>query len=135
MITVYTTSSCTACRQALKWFTENNILYTERKISSDEPFTKAELKKLLQLTENGWNDLICKRSNVYRSLTNEFGNYSIEYSMEVVIANPSMLKKPIITNNKIVRAGVNSTVLRSFIPRNRRKQYLIQYYINDLDSI
>ncbi|MCH1976482.1 Spx/MgsR family RNA polymerase-binding regulatory protein [Enterococcus hirae] len=135
MIIVYTTVSCTACRQAIKWFTDNNILFSERKIQSNNPFTKVELKEILFLTENGWEDLICKRSNVYKFFVDEFEEYTLERSIEFVIAHPNILKKPIIMDEKKVRAGFNTTVLRSFIPRKRRKKDLAQYYINSLDII
>jgi len=51
MISLYTTPSCTSCRKARAWLTENELPFKERNIFSD-PLNSDELMEILSLTKN-----------------------------------------------------------------------------------
>ena len=70
MVTLYTSPSCTSCRKARAWLKEHNIPYAERNIFSD-PLSVDELKQILQMTEDGTEEIISTRSKVYHDLHNE----------------------------------------------------------------
>ena len=50
MISLYTTPSCTSCRKARAWLTENELPFKERNIFSD-PLNSDELLEILSLTK------------------------------------------------------------------------------------
>ena len=57
-VTIYTQSSCSSSRKALKWLNENNIAYTEKRTTS-QPLTLAEFKHILSMTEDGTVTSVC----------------------------------------------------------------------------
>ncbi|MBA1393688.1 transcriptional regulator Spx, partial [Lactobacillus sp. XV13L] len=61
MVTLYTSPSCTSCRKAKKWFKEHNIPFKERNIFA-QPLSKDEIKRILQMTEDGTEEIISTRS-------------------------------------------------------------------------
>ena len=56
MLTLYTSPSCTSCRKARAWLQEHEIPYVERNIFS-EPLNIDELKAILQMTEDGTEEI------------------------------------------------------------------------------
>ena len=134
MIVIYTAVSCVASRRAISWFKRNRISYIERKISNKNPLTKKELKDILVLTDNGWEDILCFRSNCYKKIKKEFEGYTFEKAVDVAIRNPTLVRNPIITNGKIIKIGFNEDVLRSFIPKKCRKKKLMQYYSSTIND-
>ena len=65
MLTLYTSPSCTSCRKARAWLQEHEIPFVERNIFS-EPLNISELKAILQMTEDGTEEIIwfcCKVLN------------------------------------------------------------------------
>jgi Arsenate reductase and related proteins, glutaredoxin family len=67
MVTIYTSPSCTSCRKAKAWLEQHDIPYKERNIYS-EPLNKQEIKQVLQMTENGTEEIISTRSKAFQNL-------------------------------------------------------------------
>lgn len=67
MLTLYTSPSCTSCRKARAWLQEHEIPFVERNIFS-EPLNISELKAILQMTEDGTEEIISTRSKVFQKL-------------------------------------------------------------------
>ena len=67
MLTLYTSPSCTSCRKARAWLQEHEIPFVERNIFS-EPLNIDELKSILQMTEDGTEEIISTRSKVFQKL-------------------------------------------------------------------
>ena len=60
LLTLYTSPSCTSCRKARAWLQEHQIPFVERNIFS-EPLNSSELKAILQMTEDGTEEIISTR--------------------------------------------------------------------------
>ena len=67
MVTLYTSPSCTSCRKARAWLEEHNIPFEERNIFSN-PLNVDEIKQILQMTEDGTEEIISKRSKIFQDL-------------------------------------------------------------------
>ena len=67
MVTLYTSPSCTSCRKARAWLKEHDIPFTERNIFSN-PLSIDEIKQILQMTEDGTEEIISKHSNLDKLL-------------------------------------------------------------------
>ena len=119
MITIYTSPSCASCRKVKKWFEEQKIPYKEKNIFTSV-LDKEELKKILELTENGTEDIISKRSNVIKENKIDIDSMSLNELFEFIKANPSCLKRPIIISEDRLRIGYNEEEISSFIPRAKR---------------
>lgn len=120
MISLYTTPSCTSCRKARAWLTENELPFKERNIFSD-PLNSDELMEILSLTKNGTEDIISTRSKVYQKLDIDLEELKLEELLSLIEKYPNLLKRPIILEENKLQVGYNEEDIRKFVPRNLRK--------------
>jgi len=120
MISLYTTPSCTSCRKARAWLTENELPFKERNIFSD-PLNSDELMEILSLTKNGTEDIISTRSKVYQKLDIDLEELKLEELLSLIKKYPNLLKRPIILDENKLQVGYNEEDIRKFVPRNLRK--------------
>ncbi|MGT2715306.1 Spx/MgsR family RNA polymerase-binding regulatory protein [Streptococcus respiraculi] len=123
MITLFLSPSCTSCRKARAWLTNHQVPFSEHNIMTS-PLTTEELKNILALTENGTDDLISTRSKVFQKLNVDVEELSISELIELIAAYPSLLRRPIILDEKRMQIGFNEDEIRAFLPRKYRKQEL-----------
>ncbi|BCP57369.1 regulatory protein Spx [Streptococcus parasuis] len=88
------------------------------------PLTADELQQILSLTENGTDDLISTRSKVFQKLDIDVDELSVRQLIELIELYPSLLRRPIILDEKRMQIGFNEDEIRAFLPRNYRKQEL-----------
>ncbi|SUN07582.1 transcriptional regulator Spx [Streptococcus acidominimus] len=88
------------------------------------PLTTEELKTILAFTENGTDDLISTRSKVFQKLNIDVDELSISELIELIATYPSLLRRPIILDEKRMQIGFNEDEIRAFLPRKYRKQEL-----------
>ena len=119
MVTLYTSPSCTSCRRARAWLKENNIPFQERNIFS-EPLNIDEIKTILQMTENGTEEVISKRSKVYQELDMDLDDLPLQELFSLIQENPGLLRRPIILDEKRLQVGYNEDEIRRFLPRDVR---------------
>ncbi len=123
MLTLYTSPSCTSCRKARAWLQEHEIPFVERNIFS-EPLNISELKAILQMTEDGTEEIISTRSKVFQKLNMDLDDLPLKELLELVQDNPGLLRRPIMVDEKRLQVGFNEDEIRAFLPRNYRKQEL-----------
>lgn len=119
MVTLYTSPSCTSCRKARAWLKEHNIPYAERNIFSD-PLSVDELKQILQMTEDGTEEIISTRSKVYQDLHVNIDDLSLKDLLDLVQRYPGLLRRPIIMDEKRLQVGYNEDEIRRFLPHEVR---------------
>lgn len=120
MITLFYSPSCMSCRKARAWLKEHSIEFQERNIFS-EPLEPIELRKLLMMTENGTEDLISERSKVFKKLSIDFDDLPMDDLLKLVQENPSLLRRPLITDGKRLLIGFNEEEIRVFLPRGLKR--------------
>ena len=98
MIQIYTTPSCASCRKAKKWFDQYKIPYSEKNIFSIK-LSKEDIYKMLANSENGFEDIISTRSKIFKEKQLDPDSMSTQELVEFIIANPSVLKRPIIIDD------------------------------------
>lgn len=125
MLTLYTSPSCTSCRKARAWLQEHEIPYVERNIFS-EPLNIDELKDILQLTEDGTEEIISTRSKVFQKLNMDLDELSLKELLDLVKENPGLLRRPIMIDEKRLQVGFNEDEIRRFLPRDVRQYELRQ---------
>ena len=89
------------------------------------PLSKQELTSILALTENGTDDIISTRSKIFQKLDVDVEELSISALIRLIEENPSLLRRPIILDNKRMQIGFNEDEIRAFLPRSYRKQELL----------
>lgn len=122
-VKIYTQSSCSSSRKAIKWLKENNIPYVEKRISS-QPLTLAEFKNILRMTEDGTDEIIATNSNDFKKLDVEIDQLSIQELYELIKKHPRLLRSPILIDEKRLQVGYNEMDIRRFIPRKVRNYEL-----------
>lgn len=120
MVELYVSPSCTSCRKAKAWLKKHNIPFKERNIFS-EPLTKEELIQILRMTENGTEEIISTRSRAFQQLKVNLDDLSIDQLLDLVGKNPSLLRRPIIMDDRRLQVGYNEDEIRRFLPRKVRR--------------
>lgn len=123
LVTLYTSPSCTSCRKAKMWLEENNIEYVERNILAKAP-TLEEIKEILRKTEDGTDEIISTRSKTFQELNIDLDNIKLQDLYELIQAHPSLLRRPIIMDEKRLQVGYNEDEIRRFLPRKVRNYQL-----------
>ena len=125
MVTLYVSPSCTSCRKARAWLQEHEIPFTERNIFS-EPLTVDEIKQILQMTEDGTEEIISTRSKAYKQLHVDLDDLPMGELFDMIQQNPGLLRRPIIMDEKRLQVGYNEDEIRRFLPREVRALELRQ---------
>lgn len=120
MIKLYTSPSCTSCRKAKSWLIEQELPFEERNIFS-RPLNKEEIKEILCLTETGTDEIISTRSKVYEKLNIDFDELSFNELVELIEKHPTLLRRPIILDERHLQVGYNQDDIHQFIPREVRR--------------
>lgn len=120
MIRIYTAPSCASCRKVKAWLKEHQIPYIEKNIFSTL-LREEELKELLERSENGTDDIISKRSKIIKENKVNLDDLSINELIHFIQNNPSILKRPIIIDERRFQVGYNAEEIRAFIPRELRQ--------------
>lgn len=120
MIKLFVSPSCTSCRKARQWLEDYDLAFEEKNIFQT-PLTRMELKQILSLTENGTEDIISYRSQAYQSLKVNIDELSMNELIDLFIEYPSLVRRPIIMDERCLQIGYNEEEIRSFLPRDIRK--------------
>ncbi len=119
MLKVYTSPSCSSCRKVKDWLKNKNIEYIEKNIMSSV-LNEKELKEILAKSENGTDDIISKRSKIIKESKVDVDKMKVPELISFIRANPTILKRPIIVNDRMIQVGYNSEEIRVFIPHELR---------------
>ncbi|MGM9986658.1 MAG: transcriptional regulator SpxA [Bacillaceae bacterium] len=120
MVTLYTSSSCGSCRKAKAWLEQNGVSYKEKNVFR-ETLSINEIQQILQLTENGTEEVISLRSKAFEQLNIDLDSISLSSLYNLIQNHPTLLKRPILKDDKRLQVGYNEEEIRSFLPREARK--------------
>lgn len=119
MIKIYTSPSCSSCRKVKKWFDEQEIPYVEKNIFA-ATLREDELKDILAKSENGTEDIISPRSKIIKESGIDVDSMSVKELIQFIRENPSILKRPIMVDDKKIQVGYDPDDITVFIPRAKR---------------
>ncbi|CAM2844691.1 transcriptional regulator Spx [Fructilactobacillus fructivorans] len=125
MLNLYVAPSSASSRKARAWLKDHNIPFKERNINSN-PLNADEVKQILRLTENGSEDIISTRSNVFKKLHLNLDDLSLTELVDLLVKYPDLIKRPIIFDDKRLEVGYNEEEIRRFLPRDVREAELRQ---------
>lgn len=127
MIKLYVSPSCTSCRKAKSWLEEQGLEYEEKNIFH-EPLTKDEIKEILMLTDEGTEEIISYRSQAYQDLDVDIDALSMNDLLNLFIEEPSLIRRPIIMDDRRLQIGFNEEEIRMFLPRKVRQVELAEIH-------
>jgi len=120
MIKFYSSSSSISSKKTKKWLLKHELEFTEINISK-HIFSKKELIAILSLTEFGTDDIISKNCKIYKKIYSSLSNITINQLLLQINETPSLIKWPLIIDDKRLQVGFNSDDLRKFLPRDFRE--------------
>lgn len=127
---IITGTSSLSTKKAKEWFVKNKIPYVERNVAKN-PITLSELQKILRMTVDGTDEIIARRSKVYKELNINLDELPLTELLELFQQNPGLLKTPIIMDEKRLQVGYNEDEIRQFIPRKTRKTQWLNWRLNN----
>ena len=113
MIVVYTSPGCASCRKVKNYLKDNNLEFIEKNIFNTL-LNKDEIKYLLSRTENGTDDIISKRSKIIQESDIDIESMSVNDLCDFIVQNPSILKRPIIIDDRNMQVGYDVAELEIF---------------------
>jgi len=119
MIKVYTAPSCSSCRKVKKYFNEFHIDYVEKNILAT-PLSRDDIFKMLVNSENGFEDIISTRSKIMKENNINLDSMKMNEVIDFIIANPTILKRPIIVDEDDLQVGYNTDDISIFLPQELR---------------
>ncbi|OZM55994.1 hypothetical protein CIB95_14205 [Lottiidibacillus patelloidae] len=105
-VTFYSYPKCSTCRNAKKWFENNNVDYNEIHIVENPP-TKAQLTELYKKSGLPLKKFFNTSGQKYRELglKDKVGTASEEELLEILASDGMLMKRPIVTDDKNVTVG------------------------------
>lgn len=119
MIKVYVSPTCSSCRKVKQFFNEQHIPFEERNIFKEE-LNDADLKEILTKSENGTEDIIATKSKIMKEQHVDFDNMTISEMIAFVRKNPSVLRRPIVVDDRHIQVGYDADEMTTFIPRAKK---------------
>lgn len=120
MIKVYTAPTCSSCRKVKKYFDTFHIEYTEKNILGTK-LTREDIYKMLINSENGFDDIISTRSKIIKENNIDLDSMKVSEAIDFIIANPTVLKRPIIVTPDDMQVGYNNEDISLFLPEEFRR--------------
>ncbi|PAE23369.1 MULTISPECIES: Spx/MgsR family RNA polymerase-binding regulatory protein [Bacillaceae] len=111
-LTFFTYPSCTSCRKTKKWLTAHSIDFEERHLFRETPSPR-ELLKILSLTTSGLDEILATRSQTYKDLGEKLEELSLSEVVQMVIKEPKLLRRPILTNGNKIVIGYNPDAFKN----------------------
>ena len=110
-LTFFSYPSCTSCRKTKKWLVSNSVKFHERHMFKDTP-SKKELLEILTLTTEGFDELLATRGETYKKLGLDMEDLPLSEVIKLVIDEPKLLRRPILTDGKKLIVGFNPDALK-----------------------
>jgi arsenate reductase len=105
MYKVYGIANCDTMKKAMTWLKENNIPFEFH----DYKKKGIEKEKVHEwLTQKPWDVLINRAGTTWKKLSDEEKATDAATATELMLAKPSMIKRPIIEGDNIVMMGFNA---------------------------
>ena len=100
-VTIYQKPTCSTCRQAVQLLKESGKPFTAINYY-EKPFTKGQLKSLLKKARLSPKDILRTKEDIYKELGLAKKNLSDDEWLEVMVAHPDLIQRPIVEKGEKV---------------------------------
>ena len=112
MYKIYGIKNCDTMKKTFDWFAQHHIPY---EFHDYKKVGISEEKIQEWLTQKPWDVLINRAGTTWKKLSEEEKATNNGTAIELMIAKPSMIKRPIIETDKIIVMGFNSDTYQEII--------------------
>jgi len=107
MTTLVGIKNCDSVKKARKWLEGHGVAYTFHDLR-EQGVERAELEQWLDAL--GWETLLNRRSTTWKQLSEaERSDVDRDKSLALMLAHPTLIKRPVLINGKTIRAGFKDT--------------------------
>jgi arsenate reductase len=111
MTTIYGINNCDTVKKATKWLDKQDIEYTFFDFKK-QPLTPELLNEFV--SNSSWEVLLNKRSTTFRNLPEALkSNLTDDVIFQAVLAQPTLLKRPLIAHNNAFEVGFKEPVYQA----------------------
>lgn len=126
MLKIYTVSSNQETKEAESWLYAHRIKFVEIDILT-ELISSEEILQIVSLTENGIEEIISTETRAFTRLDIDPNGLGLEDFMELIEENATLLKVPLMLNEKHLQVGFDKEKMQKFLDKPSKK-------ITDLES-
>ena len=101
---IYHKTSCITCKKTINEF-ERMKIDVESRDFFKEPFTEAELKKIIKMTGKKPTELLRKRDKTYKELKLDQNKKTDSEIIKLMVKNPGLILRPIIISKNKALVG------------------------------
>ena len=112
MLTLYGIPNCDTCRKARRFLEQEGVDYRFHDLRADG-LDRATVERWVAAA--GVDALLNRRSTTWRQLpAGDRDQLTESAAIELMLAHPTLVKRPVAEKGKIVRVGFNADVYRGF---------------------
>ena len=101
---VFHKASCITCKRSISEI-EETTKDLERRDFFRDPFTEAELKKIIRMSGKKPSEILRKRDKMYKELRLEDSKKTDAQLIRLMVKHPGLILRPIIVDGKKVTIG------------------------------
>ena len=109
-------SNCTSCKKALAHLHQSGVTFEHRDYFKDR-FTVEELGGMLGRARLSPQEVLSKKSKVYRADPDRYDNLGDDALLQEMIEQPTLLRRPIMFDQSGAVVGFNEKRLNELIDR------------------
>ena len=112
----YTSDTSRSCRKVKRRFDLHNISYVYKKVG-EISITKEEIMYLLDRADNGFDDILAKRSIPYQRKKDVIEDMKFNDIIDYIIENPAIIRTPILYSREKTMFGYDDLEFELFMQR------------------
>lgn len=115
MIKIYTSPFCSSCKKVKNYFKEKGIPVKNIDIIAGD-LTVEDIYEILKKSDYGIEEIVSSRSKIFKEKRPDFNSMSVKQLAEFIVANPTILRRPIIVDDRKIQVGYDPDELTAFRP-------------------
>lgn len=120
MLKIYTISSNQETKEAEHWLYAHKVKFAEVDVLKERVSTE-EILRIVSLTEHGVEEIIATETRAYTRLNLNFNNLKLEDFMELLEENATLLKVPLMLDEKQLQIGFDEDKMQRFLEKPSKK--------------
>jgi arsenate reductase len=113
MLTLYGIKNCDTVKKSRRWLEDHEVEYQFHDFRQDG-LDKKQLTSWIE--DASWETIVNKRSTTWRNLSDKDKEISTNsQAIKLLLANPTLIKRPITQSKKMLLVGFNETEFKKII--------------------
>ena len=112
---VYGLKKCSTCQKAEDWLSEHKLAFTFTDVKEGDGVTEPQVLGWIKAV-GGWEKLVNRAGYTWRGIPEALRNDLSEAgAVSLILANPSLIRRPLIENGDVVTVGFSEKVKSTLV--------------------